>query len=228
VTENECTEPGIGRLLHAYELGILSEDDQIRYERHLLACESCSAKVQRLLEVGRLLRSTGLTELAATAGAPDEGPPESRLASIWRYIWPKAPVPFRPALLFLILLILAYPAARGLFSPLQQRIERVQSISLFPNRSQQIEAVKLEDHFDVLMTFVYDECLPGHGYEIVIAHESGEVLYRQTGYRGFDEFGTGRLLIPSELLKDGRYRVIVTDPERDSSGIQEYRFSVVR
>ena len=52
----ECNDKGIGRLLHAYELGLLSDQDRARVEEHLIVCDICFEEVCRNAEAARLLR----------------------------------------------------------------------------------------------------------------------------------------------------------------------------
>ena len=51
----KCTDEQAGRLLHDYELGLLSESDKQRFELHLYECEYCLAEVRDFSDVVHIL-----------------------------------------------------------------------------------------------------------------------------------------------------------------------------
>ncbi|HOP05699.1 MAG TPA: tetratricopeptide repeat protein [candidate division Zixibacteria bacterium] len=53
----ECNNKEIGALLHAYELGLLNDDDARRVETHLLECPYCARQSLEMAETSRLLRN---------------------------------------------------------------------------------------------------------------------------------------------------------------------------
>jgi tetratricopeptide (TPR) repeat protein len=52
----ECTNKKLAGMLHAYELGLLSDDDRVQFEQHLIECDRCFAEATRLSEAARLLK----------------------------------------------------------------------------------------------------------------------------------------------------------------------------
>ncbi|MDH4156906.1 MAG: zf-HC2 domain-containing protein, partial [candidate division Zixibacteria bacterium] len=53
---SECTDKQLGRLLHAWELGMLSPSDQDALEAHLIDCPYCQKEARHLLRASELLR----------------------------------------------------------------------------------------------------------------------------------------------------------------------------
>ena len=54
---SKCINEEIGAMLHAYELGMLSEEDSNRVEVHLLECPHCNQMFLEFLQAARALRS---------------------------------------------------------------------------------------------------------------------------------------------------------------------------
>jgi hypothetical protein len=52
----ECTDESVGTLLGPYCLGILSDEDQERFELHLFDCEFCRQELEEMLPVATRLR----------------------------------------------------------------------------------------------------------------------------------------------------------------------------
>ncbi|MBN1424719.1 hypothetical protein JXA88_09185 [Candidatus Fermentibacteria bacterium] len=52
-----CTSPGMGRLLAAYEWGLLASPEEEAYEEHLVACQACAQELASSIRTGSVLRS---------------------------------------------------------------------------------------------------------------------------------------------------------------------------
>jgi len=86
----ECTRKEIAQLLHAYELGFLSNEDRARVEHHLLECDHCFQETVKNAEAIRLMKFDSETrrqihevthETAGTARATEHRP-------LWRSALP--------------------------------------------------------------------------------------------------------------------------------------------
>ncbi len=51
-----CIKPELGRLLAAYDWGILSEDEEALFEEHLLRCRACVFELESVWKIGAALR----------------------------------------------------------------------------------------------------------------------------------------------------------------------------
>jgi len=70
--KNECIAPEVGRLLTQYELGQLEQEEQDRFEEHLMDCDLCRRELEEMLpiitairghkaEVAKALHSEGIS-----------------------------------------------------------------------------------------------------------------------------------------------------------------------
>ncbi|MDH3889578.1 MAG: FlgO family outer membrane protein [candidate division Zixibacteria bacterium] len=94
---NGCNDQRFETLLHAYELGFLSEDERAELEMHMLDCSSCFEKAQRLAPTMQLIKSDPEVREAVDSLDSDEstvpsdtiGIPEMRARrSLWRKLMP--------------------------------------------------------------------------------------------------------------------------------------------
>ena len=53
---SNCTDNLKGKMLHAYELGTLSDDELRQFELHLYECEHCFQQIKAFNQPSRLLR----------------------------------------------------------------------------------------------------------------------------------------------------------------------------
>ena len=53
---SECIDKKLGKLLYAYELGMLQESDRDTFEVHLLECPFCHEQVSQMADAADLLR----------------------------------------------------------------------------------------------------------------------------------------------------------------------------
>jgi tetratricopeptide (TPR) repeat protein len=52
---SDCIDKNIGRMLHDFELGLLSKEDRYRFEMHLYDCDYCLDQVREFMDVSRIL-----------------------------------------------------------------------------------------------------------------------------------------------------------------------------
>jgi hypothetical protein len=53
----DCREPAMGRMLAAYDWGILSPGDEQQFEQHLLHCPACARELSTSWQVGASIRA---------------------------------------------------------------------------------------------------------------------------------------------------------------------------
>ena len=84
----ECVDPKTGQWLPGYELGLLAEDERVRFEDHVLGCDSCREELYAMapysatmiLDPGEVVRLAG----RAPHPAPDRGSVLSRALDWFR------------------------------------------------------------------------------------------------------------------------------------------------
>jgi len=224
----QCKDPKLGALLHAYELDALSEEDTERVEIHLLECEHCFEQLTNFERETTLLSTDHeVREVIAEAAGEEYSRSESLLKRFWRHVWPETPFVSKPALAYLLILLMILPAYHGLKRLANDRIRTVQTISLFPDRSPDGDVFKISAGNEGLLRFVFRGAVAGRTYELTIESEDGAVVFRDEAFDGFDEYGAGQLLLPLARMKPGNYRLVISGPRAEPplSG-QEYRFGI--
>jgi hypothetical protein len=226
MSERECVDRSVGVMLHAYEVGGLAEEDIERFETHLLQCEGCFEAVRSFDTCAEVLRSDhGIREIVREGG--EEAIADSGIPGWRQYLWPSYPWPFRPAVLYLLLLLLLYPAYRGLHQSPPRPVTPVQTITLIPSRSADAEGLFLQSGRDAAITFVFRGAVPGKPYQVRLVADDGHVLYGEDVFTAFDQYETGQLLFPAERMQPGGYLLEVTDPAGPPpQNRQAYRFEV--
>jgi anti-sigma factor RsiW len=51
---SKCVDPKLEKMLHHYELGLLSDEDREAFELHLLDCEHCFGRVKKFQATAKL------------------------------------------------------------------------------------------------------------------------------------------------------------------------------
>ncbi len=232
MSRENCINPKIGSLLHAYELGILSEENVERFETHMLKCSHCFNEVKDFEPEAELLTSSDDVVDEISRGAEIDIQKSSRssvLKRLWHYVWPKSPVIFRPAVAFILILLLIYPAYRGVMPGGEMKIKPVSSISLFPTRSTEPIHAEIKADRDIILSFVYQGAIPGEKYILELIDQEGKVVIRNDSFTDFDEFEVGQVFISRGCLDPGIYTLEISDPENPvSTGIQSYKFELIR
>ncbi len=222
-TMTTCQDPKIGKLLHAYEVDGLSDEATQQFEIHLLVCAACFETIARSEAVSELLRHDPeahgiVSEAAESRPAPGRG--------IKRLLWPDVPLVFRPALLYIIILlaiVFAWPWGTNME---KHAVTKIQSLTLIPNRSAANEAI-LRIGQDAVITFVYRGALPGKNYRVVVQSDDGRLVYSDGSFDGFDRYETGQILFPAEQMRPGEYQLEISDPGGQSSQDRQiYRFRI--
>lgn len=94
---SNCTDRKIGRLLHHYELGLLSDEDRRRFEMHLLECDICFEDVRQFRQQALLMKNDNevkytINEIAKGSGFREPAIDDSLTSTIsiknrfWRVI----------------------------------------------------------------------------------------------------------------------------------------------
>ena len=223
----KCTNEGIGRLLHAYEINILSEPEREQFEIHLMECEYCHDLLLVFERHAELLTSSDKVRsvLAEVDTSATRG--ESLIGRIARWLWPETPFLFKPAVAYLLVLLLIVPAYIGMSRHATRTIgEFQQSIYLSPNRSVSTN-LRIGEDDNALLTFRFEGSVPGRPYRVLIESEDGDIIYLNDQFSGFDEREIGILSLELTEMNPGKYRLIIDDPHSDTSvANQEYFFYI--
>ena len=217
----KCSDSTIGDLRHAYELGALSVEDTEKFEIHVLSCEHCYEEVARFETASTFLRSDMDARREARLAVEGKQRERSLVTSLLRHLWPESPLVFKPAVAFFLLALMIYPAYLGMKST-DSGLREIQTISLIPSRSTATAAFKVSSDQDGLISFVCPGAEAGKEYRLTIESENGDEIMSIEKFTGFDQYETGRIVIPLGRLGEGTYRLVIVDPQ----GTDPYREQV--
>jgi hypothetical protein len=227
VTTRGCRDLKVGALLFAYEIGALLPEDEERFDRHLLECEHCFERVRSFKEYSDMLRADEeVRESIFGEEISFAETPEDR-GNFWRHLWPPIPLPFKPALLYLVILILLYPAFNGMIEETGPAFEQVQTISLSPFRATGQESFSMSGSRTGIISFHYPGAKVNGLYTVVITDADETIVFSNTAFTAFDKFETGWLAFPSELMRPGSYRLEVYASANGSANVKQiYLFDI--
>lgn len=72
MTKQECTNQSIGVKLHAFELGLLDQQDRRQVEQHLLECDYCFSLAQKHADHMKVLSSSSKVHEELISGVAEE------------------------------------------------------------------------------------------------------------------------------------------------------------
>ena len=225
---SECTDSKLGILLLAYELGALPAEETERFETHLLQCDYCFNELTNFRQQTTLLANDPEVRSVTEAKARKVAKSESFAGRLRLALWPKAPFVLKPAVAYLLVLLMIVPAYLGLKRQQGFDIGEVsQTLELVQTRGTSVRAFKKSLGDMALLTFEFQLAEPDKSYHLTIESESGKTIYDNAEFKNFDWTRTGRLHLFLPDIEHGTYRLLVAGPHVDSMSIsQEYYFRV--
>ena len=213
--------------MHAYEIGTLSEQEREKFEIHLLACEHCASLLEAFETQASLLVTSSKVMAVVDEVMSEKARTGSWAGKFLRHLWPEVPLVFKPAVAYLVVLLLAIPAYYGLRDSGQPTVSELgQVVHLSPVRSAaKTLAQGISDNG--LLTFEFDGYRPGSVYSVTIESEDGTVVYCNDQFSSFNEREIGSLDLRISEMRPGQYRLIISEPPSDSATVsQEYLFRI--
>lgn len=204
---SKCIDPKVGALIHGYELHTLTEEESKLFETHLMQCTHCFQEVSELEDgfgKSRANAELGVMAEKSLAGTPAGG--------VWRrWLWPKVPLVFRPAFIYILVLVLAIPL---IFTALRSGggavVRPLQAIRLLPTRATQPQLFSIDSGLDGMISFAAPVYEAQGSYHVVIADKNdGTVIMRDDDFLQVDNTGIGRILFPNSSMIPGDYSLNV-------------------
>jgi hypothetical protein len=257
---NDCPGCQQRELLLWLAAGTLSSEEAAVAEKAIATCAHCReayrfdrllAQSARAFSEGTHLSPEELVSLAASSRQDLSHVPEAdrEIVSILRAVesdealrqtsWLRTVRRFldpilslSPAWAYLLVLLLAYPAYRGL-RPLGLEEPKVltQPVALGDlARASSGEAGLVRAGADTVVT-LFVPVDPAYRYALAIRSESGRTLYRTENASPFDGIGTFALLLPAGSFGAGRYEILVEELGRSSAtplNVYQFTFSIER
>ena len=196
---SECVDPRIGTMLHAYELNALEDEETELFEAHSLKCDYCFRKISSFDREAMLLsHDSDIHRIVNSACLSESEGGRSRLTGrVGKYIWPDTPLIFRPALAYLLILLMIYPVYLGLKGTPDRDIHAVRNtVYLSTLRSASRRQVLSIDKDAGAVMIYYDDADTARAYTLVIESEGGREILHKEKFVQFDRFGNSLVLIP--------------------------------
>jgi len=223
---SHCTDRSTGRLLHAYELGILTETEHERFEEHLVQCESCGRALDRLEEPAALLTTGRRVRAAVSSALRGQASKVPLLQRWWRLLWPERSLLLRPAIPYLLLTVLATTLVTT-FTWHRPEVREVQQAVHLSSVRAGTGIIDRGDDRTALLTFDFDAYEPGRECIVIITDMSDNVVYREDHFAAFDERGIGALSLSTWQMGPGDYQLTIKAADTDST-LQVHRFRLAR
>lgn len=206
-----CNNPEAGKLLHAYELSLLSDDEKDLFEAHILECGFCYRELHSFNPRGALLSGseTVKDELERElANASSKKKAKSLFGPNDRSI-------FQPALLLFLIAILIWPSYVGiksmLYPPPENGIAPMQKLFLSSLRADGKSIFKGDRNLDGLLVINCPAIEQEIGYRMEIFDSNNKSIFIDPQFRVFDKYKNAEVRFPHRLMIPGRYSVVVTD-----------------
>jgi len=222
----QCINSDVGKLLHAYEIGQLSEGDVCEFEAHVIECRSCLDELISMEQsVAAMIKDEklrSLIERAATHESTDRVAPTGLFDRLKGAFWPEGNWLFKPALAYAAVALLLYPAYLGLRSPGPDGPQVATTILLNTTRS--VSAAPVAGDIPVVLFFRVFGHTEGDSYDLSLWTEADELLYRNPAFTAVDNRQMGTLSLPAGMIGSGGYRLVITRP--DGSTVRDYPFEL--
>jgi hypothetical protein len=210
---SDCIDKNIGRMLHDFELNLLSEDDKRRFEMHLYDCEYCLEQVREFMDVSKILARDPdaialIEKVAAESGEKDKKP-------------------FTPFLKILVAAILVVVIILPIYRYALHKTppEVVQTLELRPTREGGSDVIYLEKGGDIAINFYVADDFKGPA-NIVISKVSGDTVLSLQNFTDFDDRGLGSIKLPVTEFTEGHYSLHIIPSS--GSGLQKERLYMFR
>ena len=224
MTMDKCTNPEIGKMLHAYELDTLNDRETDLFEAHLMVCDHCFENLARYAETSEILKADTRIQAVVKERLDRDEQPESAMTLRDKLFHPRIAMILRPAFLLIVIVLLLYPAYLGIFGT-RNDVSYLYPIGLSSFRSASVDHHEITADQDIVLSFACPNFNTESRYAIVIGDDNGDVIYDNDHFTNFDKYGIGRVYLPHELLRSGLYAVVITDLEHDTAKTA-YKFNI--
>ena len=211
---SQCIDKDVGQLLHDYELGLLSADDNRRFEMHLYECDHCLNQVREFRDTSRILIGDPDFQKLTSDLAGDDRAPDSS----------KRTFPFVKYLMVaVIVLAIAVPLYRLAF--FEDMPPVTQTLELNPARAGANNIVYLDDGGDVEIRFFIADNFAA-SINLTISTVEGDTLLAQSDFNEYAAPGVGKICLPLAKFSEGHYVLTVSPEPPGAVSHRTYMFRV--
>lgn len=224
---NNCTDKSFERNTHAYELGILSADEERKFEIHLIECNRCFSEVLRFQNQASLLLNSTLLRQGIADIVKGSGSAGAFWAKLRGWLWPEIPR-IRMAIC-LSAIVLIFSSTLPIY---KVAFDRAQVIEFYDSvRGDEREGTRTiyRDKGGVaVLNFPFPMTQSDDAYLVrVISYRTKEEIYSGKHRSTSPEVGRGTISIPVKDIVSGYYELAITyPPESQLSTPVSYKFLV--
>jgi len=224
---NRCIQQDIGKLLHAYELKALDENEERRFEEHLMMCDYCWQQARSLEGLADIaLSDPEILGIASRAG--DNRDPLKRTPP-WQKVWPRGSWVFKPLFLYALIALLLIPAIAYFDFGTPAQPEILQVISLSPSRANSGAEFSIASGKDGVIMFYFDGAVSPSGYHLRVVSDDGAFVLFDGDPGSLDKNNVGSLFIPLASMRAGKYTMTITSASPVGENFQrQYVFAIVK
>ncbi len=208
---SDCIDKKLGRLLHDYELGLLSDEDSRRFEMHLYECDYCLEQVREFMDVSKFIAADRDSKAIIEEAASETGPGENK----------KKSAPFiRLLIAAAIALVIIIPVYK--FVLYDKPVSITQTLELLPTRTGGNDVIYLEKGGNVDIGFYVNPWFKGQA-DILISDVAGDTTFYKHDFDNINDEGFGRLILPISSFSQGHY-IFILRPTNDSTPVREVQY----
>ncbi len=219
----KCNDSTVGHLLFAYELNQLNEEEEERFDIHLLNCDFCAEMVEGFSREVYALQTEPSLLRALNTSHGDVGE-ESIWSRVKRLLWPRSPVILRPGVLLPLVLLLILPTVTRILEGPKPQGSVVRVVTLYQGRGMESAHVTNAGQ-GIIIAVACRFAGPDTPCSIRLQSLDGRFIFENPSSLDFDSSGVINLLM-AEGLDEGSYVLTVSEAGRANGQQQEFRFSV--
>lgn len=202
--KNRCCTDYYRNLLHAYELGLLSDEEREEFERHYLECGDCFREVREFEQAGKFLREDedvyDTVRILADRDRASSGNGNFR-GNVWRRA-----IFSRVVAAAAMIIVLAIPAYFMLRGPTERQV-----VELMAMRGESHGTIDLEKGGEVEIMFLLPDVLSDRSCSVKLVSFGGEEVFSGEDFSEFDRNGVGKLHLRVADFTDGYYKLLIAD-----------------
>jgi hypothetical protein len=219
---SECIDPKFKEMIHAYELDLLTKDDRLQFEQHLLECDSCFEEVRQFFPASILMRHDSEFQVdeesdRAVLQADKDGT-ETKVG--WFNLTRALAI---AALIIIFAIPIYWFGFRDTTTP-----DTTQRLLFTSIRGGTPPILYTDEGGLAELVFTQDTLISSLEYHVTVSSRDGKsVLYENRFFSDFDSLGIGHISLPLSEFEPGFYILsIIAKSENSAMSRQVYNFRV--